>query len=202
MQSQLLGDSRMANTLIPRICNAVLAAPSSTRHVRGDLRSMLACNCSGLRSPQALRTPSTLSHRCCAALLTLALPPKPPAPLLSTPPAAAAGQVVGRLPSGAAGDPRGAPPAEVPHRRALRHQETHHQVGGRRAGAGRGLGRRRSASGWRGTRGLAAHLPGVLSLGAAAAPCQLVLPPSPAATPASPPDRFSSPAVSLACRAA
>jgi hypothetical protein len=33
MQSQLLGDSRVANTLIPRACNAVLAAPSSTRHV-------------------------------------------------------------------------------------------------------------------------------------------------------------------------
>ncbi len=33
MQSQLLGDSRVANTLIPRVCNAVLAAPSSTRHV-------------------------------------------------------------------------------------------------------------------------------------------------------------------------
>jgi ubiquitin-protein ligase E3 A len=33
MQSQLLGDSRVANTLIPRVCNAVLAAPSSTRHL-------------------------------------------------------------------------------------------------------------------------------------------------------------------------
>lgn len=37
MQSQLLGDSRVANTLIPRVCNAVLAAPSSTRHVSASL---------------------------------------------------------------------------------------------------------------------------------------------------------------------
>ncbi len=33
MQSVLLGDSRCANVIIPRICNVVLAAPSSTRHV-------------------------------------------------------------------------------------------------------------------------------------------------------------------------
>ena len=33
MQSLLLGDARVANTIIPRVCNAVLAAPSSTRHV-------------------------------------------------------------------------------------------------------------------------------------------------------------------------
>lgn len=33
LQSHLLSDSRCANTLIPRVCNAVLAAPSSTRHV-------------------------------------------------------------------------------------------------------------------------------------------------------------------------
>ena len=35
LQSHLLGDSRCANTLIPRICNLVLQAPSSTRHVSG-----------------------------------------------------------------------------------------------------------------------------------------------------------------------
>ncbi|GAB4814343.1 hypothetical protein N2152v2_001389 [Parachlorella kessleri] len=33
MQSVLLGDSRCANVIIPRICNVVLAAPSSTRHM-------------------------------------------------------------------------------------------------------------------------------------------------------------------------
>lgn len=33
LQSPLLGDSRSANSLIPRICNIVLAAPSSCRHL-------------------------------------------------------------------------------------------------------------------------------------------------------------------------
>ena len=33
MQSPLLGDSRCANSLIPRICNIILASPSSCRHL-------------------------------------------------------------------------------------------------------------------------------------------------------------------------
>lgn len=33
MQSHLLGDLRGANNLVPRVCNAVLAAPSSCRHL-------------------------------------------------------------------------------------------------------------------------------------------------------------------------
>ena len=33
MQSQLLGDSRCSNSVIPRACNLVLAAPSSCRHL-------------------------------------------------------------------------------------------------------------------------------------------------------------------------
>ena len=41
MQSVLLGDSRCANVLIPRVCNAVLAAPSSTRHVGLGLPPLL-----------------------------------------------------------------------------------------------------------------------------------------------------------------
>ena len=33
MQSQLLGDSRCSNSVIPRVCNIVLAAPSTCRHL-------------------------------------------------------------------------------------------------------------------------------------------------------------------------
>ncbi len=39
MQSVLLGDSRCANVIIPRICNIVLAAPPSTRHVSNGMHA-------------------------------------------------------------------------------------------------------------------------------------------------------------------
>ncbi len=77
MQSQLLGDSRVANTLIPRVCNAVLAAPSSTRHVSHLPASWprFELHAAPCRGPQAC-----FSGR----LFILLLPAKPKSAGLST----------------------------------------------------------------------------------------------------------------------
>lgn len=62
MQSQLLGDSRVANTLIPRVCNAVLAAPSSTRHVSQLPAALPLAAYHALRWPADLFSCHPVSH--------------------------------------------------------------------------------------------------------------------------------------------
>jgi hypothetical protein len=115
MQSQLLGDSRIANTLIPRVCNAVLAAPSSTRHVRLPAAAVPAAAVPAAAVPAAaaaaaalpsllagwlaawLRLGMCLSMQRDCAQMRLQVPhPSLPLPALRCP--AAAGQVVGGVP--------------------------------------------------------------------------------------------------------
>ncbi len=153
MQSPLLAEAKLASVLIPRMCSSILLAPSSCRHVRPrPARSsatpcMAACvQCRTSPAGHALPAFSVVAPGAKQARRAGARrrrwrrarrrrgaegggpcghpPPQPhPTLTLALPARPGANQVVGGVPTGAAGGARGGAAAAVPYLRALRHQE-------------------------------------------------------------------------------
>jgi len=69
-QSPLLAEKKLASVLIPRLCNSILTAPSSSRHV--SLNVPPSCNLSPAdRSLSQAATMPVLFMMCCVACLCL-----------------------------------------------------------------------------------------------------------------------------------